>query len=115
MGDVAKEGRTVLLVSHNLASVSNLCRRACLIDNGQLVCDGETEDVIEIYMKSINQFDDTSTTTDNPLLNHKQREGSGQLLFSDMKIFDSKGNPMTLLKCGEDVTFELGYAGQENR
>jgi lipopolysaccharide transport system ATP-binding protein len=113
MGNVAKEGRTVLFISHNLASISNLSHRACLIDNGQLVKDGETEDVINFYMQSINQFDNSSIK-DNSLLNIKQREGNGDLRFSDLKIFDSHDNPISLLKCGDDVTFELGYSGQVN-
>ena len=38
MGDVAKEGRTVLFVSHNMPSVLNLCRRAVWIDDGRVAC-----------------------------------------------------------------------------
>ena len=112
MGDVAKQGRTVLFVSHNLAAISNLCDRACLIDQGKLVSTGRTEDVIEVYMHSINQFGRSSIPEDNSLLNIRQREGDGQLCFSDLKIYGSQGNPLSLLKCGEDVTFELGYSGQ---
>ncbi|MHA2404110.1 MAG: ABC transporter ATP-binding protein [Candidatus Kariarchaeaceae archaeon] len=112
MGDVAKEGRTVLFVSHNLASISNLSHRACLIDQGKLTIDGGTEEVIRFYMQSINQFEDGSIANDESLLNIKQREGDGQLFFSDFKIFDARRNPISLLKCGEDVTFELCYSGQ---
>jgi lipopolysaccharide transport system ATP-binding protein len=112
MGDVAKQGRTVLFISHNLAAISNLCDRACLIDQGELVSTGRTEDVIAVYMHSINQFGRSSIPEDNSLLNNRQREGNGQLCFSDLKIYDSQGNPISLLKCGEDVTFELGYSGK---
>jgi lipopolysaccharide transport system ATP-binding protein len=36
MGDVAREGRTVLFVSHNMAAVENLCSRALLLEDGQV-------------------------------------------------------------------------------
>jgi lipopolysaccharide transport system ATP-binding protein len=42
MGDVAKEGRTVLFVSHNMAAIENLCVKAILIDNGSIVIKSNT-------------------------------------------------------------------------
>jgi len=50
MDDVStKEGRTVLFVSHNMAIVRNLCNRGFLINKGNLIFDGEIEDVISKY------------------------------------------------------------------
>ena len=40
MGDIGREGRTVLLVSHNMPSIVNLCSRAILLDGGRTVADG---------------------------------------------------------------------------
>src|SRR5881628_3746544 len=39
MGDVAKEGRTVLFVSHNLAAIENLCSSSFLLDSGRVICE----------------------------------------------------------------------------
>ena len=50
MGDVAKGGRTVLFVSHNMSAVSALCDRAVLLDDGRLVADDEAVVVVERYM-----------------------------------------------------------------
>jgi lipopolysaccharide transport system ATP-binding protein len=41
-----REGRTVLLVSHNLAAISEMSSRAILLDAGSIVCDGPVADVI---------------------------------------------------------------------
>lgn len=49
MGDVAKEGRTVLFVSHNLAAVRNLCSRAILLERGAIAADGPTGDTVTAY------------------------------------------------------------------
>jgi lipopolysaccharide transport system ATP-binding protein len=52
MEDVSKEGRTILLVSHNMASIMNLCRRAILLDAGKIVMDGASADVVQHYIAS---------------------------------------------------------------
>lgn len=44
------EGRTVLFVSHNMASIQNLCTRALLLKNGCNVYEGETSQVVEHYI-----------------------------------------------------------------
>src|SRR5438874_235276 len=41
MGDVAREGRTVLFVSHNMAVIQALCRRGVFLDDGRLAFDGD--------------------------------------------------------------------------
>lgn len=50
MGDVAKEGRTVLFVSHNMGAVSRLCQRALWIDDGQLFLQGLSSEVVSNYL-----------------------------------------------------------------
>ena len=52
IGEVAGEGRTVLFVSHNMASIRSLCDRAILIDQGRLVLDGEAPEVVSSYLAS---------------------------------------------------------------
>ncbi len=50
MGDVAKEGRTVLFVSHNMEAVASLCRKSLLINEGRIEQTGEVEAVISKYL-----------------------------------------------------------------
>jgi len=50
MEDVSKkEGRTVLFVSHNMSMITSLCSRCILLDNGNIIKDGSTSDVIMYY------------------------------------------------------------------
>lgn len=51
MGEVAKEGRTVLFVSHNMAAVQNLCKKAVLINEGKLVGFDQTDRIISQYLQ----------------------------------------------------------------
>ncbi len=50
MGDVAREGRTVLFVSHNMGAVARLCKRALWLDKGKIVKDGTADSVISQYL-----------------------------------------------------------------
>ena len=50
MGDAARQGRTVLLVSHNMASISNLCSRAVLLHSGKIVATGAAGEVVQSYL-----------------------------------------------------------------
>lgn len=52
MGDVAKEGRTVLFVSHNLAAVESLCSRVVWLDGGQIVKTGLPSQVVANYLQT---------------------------------------------------------------
>ena len=50
MSEAAKQGRTVLFVSHNMAAVRGLCERAVLLDNGRVVQDSTPGEVIAAYL-----------------------------------------------------------------
>jgi len=50
MGTVAKGGRTILFVSHNLAAVKSLCTRAILLNSGRLAIEGKTDAVAREYL-----------------------------------------------------------------
>ncbi|HEY3602141.1 MAG TPA: ABC transporter ATP-binding protein [Chthoniobacterales bacterium] len=52
MGDVTRAGRTVLFVSHNMASILALCERAILLKGGRLINNGPTQQVVRDYLKS---------------------------------------------------------------
>jgi lipopolysaccharide transport system ATP-binding protein len=52
MGDVAKEGRTVLFVSHNMAAVNRLCRLGMWLDRGQIRSTGAAENIVAAYLST---------------------------------------------------------------
>jgi lipopolysaccharide transport system ATP-binding protein len=53
MGDISRSGRTVLFVSHNLGIVSQLCREAIWLNEGQMVRMGPTDEIIHNYLAAI--------------------------------------------------------------
>jgi len=56
MGEVSKVGRTVLFVSHNMAAVKSLCRRAIWLDQGQMIKFDDANSVVPEYLQRGVQF-----------------------------------------------------------
>ena len=64
MQDVAKGGKTILFVSHNMAAINQLCTRAILLKQGEKIADGTVNEIIAVY-KNVNsdgQSDSGSVT-----------------------------------------------------
>jgi lipopolysaccharide transport system ATP-binding protein len=52
MGQVSRDGRTVVFVSHNMAAITQLCPRTLWLKDGRLVADGASSDVVSAYLSS---------------------------------------------------------------
>ena len=52
MQDVGQQGRTVLLVSHNMSAITRMCSRAILINEGKVIKDGPSTEVVGVYLSS---------------------------------------------------------------
>ena len=66
MGDVARAGRTVLFVSHNLGAVAQLCSRGIVLKQGRTVFDGEVSAAISSYVDEMRDSANTATFADEP-------------------------------------------------
>lgn len=49
MSEEAEGGKTILYVSHNMATIRNLCTRCIVLQKGHLIFDGDPKEAIEIY------------------------------------------------------------------
>ena len=52
MGDVAQQGRTVLFVSHNMSAILRLTQEAVVLNKGQLIMRGPTQEAVDYYLSS---------------------------------------------------------------
>jgi lipopolysaccharide transport system ATP-binding protein len=52
MQDVGQHGRTVLFVSHNMSAITRLCPRTILLDEGRVISDGPSHEVVGTYLNS---------------------------------------------------------------
>ena len=80
MGSVAREGRTVLFVSHNMAAVSSLCTRGMLLDRGRVEVSGTTGAVIDSYLQSVESASFTA------LKLRQDRTGSGRVRLEEISF-----------------------------
>lgn len=80
MGDVSKgEGRTVLFVSHNMASIMNLCDKGILLKDGAIHAKGNIEEITNKYLEDYLPKNIKLTDINN-------RRGNGLLKFEDITI-----------------------------
>ena len=103
MEDVAYQGRTVLFVSHAMATIQNLCSRAVLLYGGTLRADGPTEPVIQRYLEMV-QGDTVLSLGDRT-----DRQGSGSLRFANFYAVSPSRGVTDTVCTGEDVTIVAEY------
>jgi lipopolysaccharide transport system ATP-binding protein len=103
--DVSRSGRTVLFVSHNLATVESVCTRCLLVANGAVVLDGPTHEVIAAYHETVQR-------TDGPMVQlyrHPGRASGRTPLMVKVTTCDHTGAPCTSFTPGESVTFVVEH------
>lgn len=79
MDDVAAEGRTIFFVSHNMEAISQLTRRAILLESGRVRMTGSTAEVISGYLSSGKDTPPdfrAESTASHPFLAHARIETS---------------------------------------
>lgn len=103
MGDVSKEGRTVLFVSHNMNAIQKLCTSGILISNGRIMEKGVTEKVINKYL------DISRKKLSVSLADEIDRVGNGKFLFTNIKFNSLNGDYIPHPKSGEDIVLLLEY------
>lgn len=109
MQDVSRgEGRTVLFVSHNMASIKKLCDRGVLLENGQVSFNGGIDDTIAQYLKK-----NTDVTFVN-LKDRKDRKGSGRFRFTSICFLDEQNNDVSEVFSGNYLKVKLHYEKDED-
>ena len=108
MKDVAGSGRTVILVSHNMAAVQHLCERAIYLRNGNLIESGPSEQVIGTYMRA------AQGPAAANLAIREDRSGNGKVRFNSLALRDAKGNAVSALTCGQEgrIALQLNNPGK---
>jgi lipopolysaccharide transport system ATP-binding protein len=103
MGEVARDGRTILFVSHNMAAVQSLCTAAHLLSEGRLAYSGTTSDVVAMYLSSFRESSSVS------LDERSDRAGDGSIRFTDMRVESADGTACEAIQSGQDVQFSVSY------
>jgi lipopolysaccharide transport system ATP-binding protein len=101
MDDVARGGRTVVFVSHNLGLLQTLCERGIFLRNGMLHMDGTIKETVEAYLQTLEQAgsQDLSTRTD--------RKGLGQVRLVGVEVTSFGNGASSILKTGHPARFSF--------
>lgn len=104
MGDVARHGRTVLFVSHNMGMIQALCHRALFVHKGRIVTDGPVADTIATYLRRL------ESQASGNLLARTERQGRGHVKLARVDVRSDEPSPATLAT-GRPVTFRFALDG----
>jgi lipopolysaccharide transport system ATP-binding protein len=99
MGEVSRQGRTVLFVSHNLAAVQTLCGRGIYLAEGHIRKDGDINRVVGAYLKDLEE--DASVD----LSGRKKRMGRGNIQVTKVDIVGGDDVSGTTLITGRSAKF----------
>ncbi len=96
MADISREGRTILFVSHNFATINSLCDKAILLDKGNLVMQDSVSNVFNFYYSTIK-----INTAKFDLTNLQRNEYKQEIIFKEI------GFEQLPIKFGQPIVFNI--------
>lgn len=102
---IKRQGKTVLLVSHNIRQVERLCTRTILMSHGRIALDGVPKDVCNaFYEASDKQIQDTKIST-----KAGRTESSGDIKIESVSVFNMAGQPVPTIEHLENIELQVTY------
>jgi ABC-type polysaccharide/polyol phosphate transport system ATPase subunit len=107
--DLKDRGKTIVLVSHALGMVGDLCEQVALLEHGKLITVGDSRDVIEGYLDQV--YDEQAVaSSDHPL---RSKKGSSDGRIQSIEVLSGSGQPLSRLRTGDAVVFRIHYRADE--
>jgi lipopolysaccharide transport system ATP-binding protein len=103
-----QQGTTLLIVSHDKASIQSICDRAILLENGRVAMEGNPEAVMDFYNAMLaNRANHkiTQNTDENGKL--QTISGTGEAQIVDVKLLDSIANEVEIVNVGQIVNLKI--------
>lgn len=104
MESVGRQGRTVVFISHNMPAVTRLCPRTILLEDGAVIADGETREVISTYLNA-DRVESGGIEWTSP----EAAPGDDVARLKRLRVLDSEGNSRTLFSTREPIHVEVEY------
>ncbi len=112
-----RAGKTILVVSHDLALVSARCRRAIWLDHGRLQADGPAPETVALYRERVAQEEGArrmeaagsqiSASGPEQPPERPKRIGSGKAVVEEVRLLDSVGRPAGRISSGEQAALQM--------
>ena len=108
MEDMIKnQGKTVLLVSHNIRQVQRMCSRVVLLDHGKILADGDPQQISELFYEKSNKI--IMEYQKNIVEKNANIQSSGELELLDINIIDKDGNPIDEIKTNGHLRVRIQF------
>ncbi|MFN8435212.1 MAG: ABC transporter ATP-binding protein [Anaerolineales bacterium] len=104
MGDVAQQGRTVLFVSHNMSAILRLTQEAVVLNKGQLIMRGPTQEAVDYYLSS-----GQSQAGERVWEADEVPAASAPFMPISLKVKERSGKVVDTIRSTETVTVEFEY------
>ena len=103
LGQVSETGRTVLIVSHNMHVIRNLCSRGVLLGEGQVVKVGSAHEIVDHYlqMADVQTSQKSWSVADAPT--------SERMRLLSVKVVDESGKPASTVRIDRRCAIEMVY------
>ncbi len=105
MSDVARDGRTVIFVSHNMASIESLCSACLMLRGGRLESYGAPGKIIGHYIA--NELSQDSG--ERSLVDHAGRSGSSFPMMALVRLFPKPGEPSAIMQIGSPLSIQVEF------
>ena len=105
IADFRREGRTILLVSHDLGAVARLCERAMWLDGGRVASVGAVRDVVNAYQRTVGEREQRERAARG----HGERWGTKEIEIAHAHIVGADGRDRAVLDSGEPAAIEIAY------
>ncbi|MDQ4132799.1 MAG: ABC transporter ATP-binding protein [Actinomycetota bacterium] len=104
MAEFREQGRTVVIVSHNLETVRALCARTAWLADGVVREFGDSHDVANRYLADVH-----GAINDPDASGPHHRHGSGEAQITEVRFLDADGLSSTMFRTGEPMTVHVCY------
>lgn len=129
MNSFKADGKTMVLVTHDMSAVERYCHRVLWLEQGKLQAYGDTQSVMQMYLEHVenlrynalideHQRDLLSlladqSEPDQQKLNRKKRWGSREVEINAVDFFNGTKKPCYLYKTGDKMTIEIVYKARK--
>jgi ABC-2 type transport system ATP-binding protein len=106
LSETRRRGRTMLLVTHDTHSAMRMCDRAILMDEGRIVAEGASRDIVSLYQQRVIAQREADTSAQLPVRPSK-RWGTGEGRIASVKLCDASGTPVDRISSGESTALRV--------
>ena len=106
IAEFRREGRTIVLVSHDLGAVARLCERALWLDGGRVAAAGSVRDVINAYQRTVGEREQRERAQRGEV---GARWGSKEIEITRARVVGPDGDERAVLDSGAPAAIEIAY------